>query len=140
MKRITCMAAAGVFVLAFGLSGVAFHDGPHTGPDGEVFTVGKNGDVRFGMDVVIGGALVKKGKYQFEHQLDGTAHVLVLTGLDAKTGNEAPTYRIRTRLLPSRDPVKRSAIFAERLRDRSFRVTVVQIANEPGDHLPDATT
>lgn len=139
MKRIASVAAAGVFVLAFGLSGAALHDGPHVGPDGEVFTVGKNGEVKIGMDVVIGDVLVKKGKYLLEHRIDGDAHILALTGLDTKKGSEAPAHQIRLRLLPSRDPVKKSALFAERLQDRSYRVSVVQIAGEAGDHVPALT-
>ena len=137
MKRIAKVTAAMVFVLAFGLSGVA-HDGPHVGPDGEVFNVGKNGDVKIGMDVVIGDVLVKKGKYRFEHRVDGDAHILVLTGLEPKSGIEVPVHAIHMRFFVSKDPVRKSALFAERLRDRSYRVNVIQIAGESGDHIPDS--
>ena len=137
MKRIVSPTAVVVFCLAFELSGAALHDGPHVGPDGEVFNVGKNGDVKIDTDVAIGETLVKKGKYLFEHRVDGDAHILVLTGLETKNGGEAPVHQIRMRLLPSRDHVKKSALFAERLRDRSYRVSLVQIAGEAGDHVPD---
>ena len=38
MKRIASAMTTAIFVVALGLSGVAFHDGPHVGPDGEVST------------------------------------------------------------------------------------------------------
>jgi hypothetical protein len=138
MKRMLSPTAVVVFFLAFGLSGAAFHDGPHVGPDGEVFNVGKNRDVKIGMDVVIGDVLVKKGKYLFEHRLDGNTHVLVLTGLQPKNGAEAPIHQIQMRFISSKDAVKKSALFAERQRDRSYRVSVIQITGESGDHMPAA--
>ena len=138
MKRIAGAMTTVAFVVALGLSGAAFHDGPHVGLDGEVFNVGKKGDVKIDLDVVIGDVLVKKGKYLFEHRIDGDRHILVLTGLDAKNGIEAPVHQINMRFITSRNAVKKSALFAERLRDRSYRVRVIQIAGESGDHMPAA--
>ena len=135
MRRTTAVAAA-VFALTFGFRGAAAHDGPHVGPDGEVFNVGKKGDVKIGMDVVIGDVLVKKGKYLFEHRLEGDSHILVLTGVATKNGIEPLVHQIHMRFITSRDPVKKSALFAERQRDRSYRVSVIQIAGESGDHTP----
>ena len=129
--------AAVVFLLAFGLPGAARHDGPHGGPDDEVFNVGRNGDVKIDRDVAIGDVLVKNGKYLFEHRVHGGAHILMLSGLDTKEGSKAPVHQIRMPWLPSRDPVKNSALFAERLRNRSYRVGVIQIAGEAGNHIPD---
>ncbi len=99
MTRIASVAAV-TFFLAFGLRGSARHDGPHVGPDGEVVNVGKNGDVKIGMDVIIGDVLVKKGKYLFEHRVDGDKHILVLTGLESKNGIEAPIHHIPDRAQP----------------------------------------
>jgi hypothetical protein len=45
-------------------------------------------------------------------------------------------HEIHMRLIASRDVPKKSALFADRLKDRSYRVTVVQIAGEGGDHVP----
>lgn len=135
MTKIASVAAV-VIVLALGLRVAARHDGPHVGPDGEVFTVGKNGDVKIGMDIAIGDVLVRKGKYVVEHRVDGSEHVLLLTGVDPKKGSETPVHQIRMRLLPARDVARRSALFAERLQDRSYRVNIVQIAGEAGDHVP----
>jgi hypothetical protein len=138
MKRIASAMTTVVFVVTVGLSGAAFHDGPHVGPDGEVFNVGKKGDVKIGLDVAIGDVLVKKGKYLFEHRMEGDRHMLVLTGLETKNGIEAPVHQIPMRFITSKDAVKKSALFAERLRDRSYRVSVIQIAGESGDHMPAA--
>lgn len=94
MKRIVSATAVVVFFLTFGLSGAALHDGPHVGPDGEVFNVAKSGDVKIDTDVAIGEVLVKKGKYLFEHPVDGDAHILVLTGLARpRTATRRPCTR-----------------------------------------------
>lgn len=137
MIRIATVTVV-AFFLAFGLQAAARHDGPHAGPDDEVFNVGKNGGVKIGMDVAIGSVLLKKGKYAVAHRVEGDAHILVLTGLDNKT--ETQVHEIPLRLIPSRDPVKKSALFAVRQRDRSYRVSVVQIAGESGDHIPGPVT
>lgn len=136
MKHIAG-AMALILVFAFSLPAAALHDGPHVGPDGEVFNVSKNGDVKIDMDVAVGDVVVKKGKYLVEHRMEGDQHTLVLTGLDGKKGVEAPVHQIRMRWISSKDAVKKSALFAERQRDRSYRVTVIQIAGESGDHMPD---
>ena len=106
------------------------------GPHNEVYKVGKNGDVKIGTDVKIGDVLVKEGKYLLAHRAEGDRHYLVLTRIDPKNRTEAPGYEIRTRLVPSAEPVKRSALFAYQLGDGSYRVAVVQIVGEDGDHLP----
>lgn len=137
MKCVATLTAAVGFFLAFGLHGAALHDGPHVGPDGEVFNVGKNGDVKIGSDVFIGDVLVKKGKYRLEHHVEPDTDILVLTGLVNNNGTEAPVHQVRMRWISSKDAVKKSALFAERQRDRSYRVTVIQIAGESGDHIPD---
>ena len=128
-------AAIGVLALT---SLVAAHDGPHAvGPNDQVFKIGKNGDVRIGTDVRIGSALVRKGKYVAVHRVDGDSHVLALTMADKKNEVDVITYEIRMKLIPSKDPVKASALFADGQSDRSLRVVAVQIAGEPGDHLPE---
>ena len=135
MRSITMCAAIVVVALTPLL---AAHDGPHAaGPNDQVFKIGKNGEVKIGTDVRIGNALVKKGKYVAVHRVDGDSHVLALTTADKKNEVDVVTHEIRMRLIPSKDPVKASALFAEEQRDRSLRVVAVQIAGEPGDHLPE---
>ena len=90
-----------------------------------------------GGEVRIGNALVKKGKYLAVHRVDGDTHVLALTTADKKNEINVVTHEIRMQLIPSKDPVKTSALFAEEQRDRSLRVVAVQIAGEPGDHVPE---
>ena len=135
MRSIVTWATVAVLALT---SSAAAHDGPHAaGPNDQVFKIGKNGEVKIGTDVKIGNTLVKKGKYVAVHRIDGDNHVLALTTADAKTEVDVVTHEIRMRLIPSKDPVKASALFAEEQRDRSLRVVAVQIAGEPGDHLPE---
>jgi len=135
MKGIPMWAAIGVVVLT---SLAVAHDGPHAaGPNDQVFKISKSGEVKIGADVRIGNALVKKGKYRAVHRVDGDTHVLALTTADKKNEVDVVTHEIRMQLIPSRDPVKTSALFAEEQRDRSLRVVAVQIAGEPGDHVPE---
>ena len=136
MRGIPMWVAIGVVVLA---SSAAAHDGPHAaGPNDQVFKIGKNGEVKIGTDVRIGSALVKKGRYLAIHRVDGDSHILALTTADKKSEVDVVTHEIRMRLIPSKDPVKTSALFVEEQKDRSLRVVAVQIAGEPGDHLPEA--
>lgn len=136
MKSIVTSAAVVLLALT---SSVVAHDGPHAaGPNDQVFRIGKNGEVKIGTDVRIGNTLVKKGKYIALHRVDGDNHVLALTTADKKNEVDVITHEIRMRLIPSKDPVKTSALFAEEQKDRSLRVVAVQIAGEPGDHLPEA--
>lgn len=137
MKGIASVMTTVVFVVAAGQSGAAFHDGPHVSQDGEVFSAGKNGIVKIGLDVVIGDVQVKRGKYAVEHEVHGDAHILVLTGVEAKN-REASAHRIPMRWIPSSERVKRTTLFAERVPKKRFRVTVVQIGGEGGDHIPES--
>jgi hypothetical protein len=133
--KLPALVTSSILMFALGIPTAAVHDGNHAaGPGDKIFKVGKNGDVKIGNDVKIGEILVKKGKYLFEHRVDGGQHIVVLTSIDNKNSSEAVVHEIRTRLITSRDPVKKSALFAEEQRDRSYRVTVIQIAGENGDH------
>lgn len=136
MKRMVLfLATSFVFAVA---SGPSAHDGHDEDiPRDDVFKIGKSGEVKFGGDVRVGDTLVKKGKYVIAHRVDGDTHVLTLEPFGPTTPSEAFVYEIRTRWFPSQDPVKASAIVAEQLRDRSFRVKTVQIAGEAGDHVPE---
>lgn len=125
-----------VFLLsAFAGPVTAGHDGPHgEGPLDRTFNIGKKGDVKIGEDVKIGDVLVRKGKYLISHRVEGDHHIVVLTGVDKTPSSESSIHEIRMRFFPSRDRVKKSALFAEPRRDRSYEVTVIQIAGEDGDH------
>lgn len=114
----------------------AAHDGPHGAESDVVFQVGKNGEVKIGADLQVGGTLIKKGKYVFAHRIDGDVHIVVLTGVAGKDTPVAPVHEIRTKLVPSRDRVKGSALFTHEEHDLSYRITTIKVAGESGDHLP----
>ena len=123
-------------VAMFGLSAplAAFHPGHDEHPE-VVYTVDKNGQVKIGMDVRIAGAIVKKGKYELTHRVDGDQHVVVLTGQPNKETTMGVVHEIRTTWLPSRDRVRQSALFAYDQPDAVYEVTKIQIAGENGDHV-----
>ena len=114
------------------------HDG-HEGPTGRTFTVGKNGDVNIREDVKVGDDILKRGKYVFEHHIDGDRHVIVLTGV-VKNGAVSPVYEIPTRVIVGRETARRSAFVARELADHSLRVGMVHVAGEAVEHVPDGVT
>jgi hypothetical protein len=115
------------------------HDGPHDGPTGRTFTVGKNGDVNIREDVKVGADILRKGKYQFEHRVDGDRHLIVLTGI-VKKDAVAPIYEIPTMTMKSREAAKRSVFVAKELLDHSLQVGVVHVAGEALEHVPIGVT
>ena len=114
------------------------HDGPHGGPDAVTFKVGKNGEVNVRQDVKFGTVLVRRGKYMFEHRLDGERHVVVLTGAARKDGAVPVQYELPTSVLSSRQVAKRTAVCAKELADRSLVVTMVEVTGERAEHLPQS--
>ena len=129
MRWIAGLAAASVVWAA---EGVAAHP-DHDDPNAQVFNVGKNGEVKID-DVTVGAIQVKKGKYLFEHRVDAERHIIVLTGL----GKDAErTYEIPMRVYASTEVPKRSALIAKETKNHTLEVTVIDVAGEAGDHLPE---
>lgn len=128
-----CVTVVGLFLA---VAKVAAHDGPHGGPDEATFKVGKNGDVKIGEDITVGPVLVKRGKYRFEHRVEGERHTVRLTRLESKAAEEL-TYELPMRLIPSRQASKRTAVFAKELADQSLAMTAVEVAGESVEHVPD---
>ena len=134
MHRIASLALFSFLIAS--VAPLAAHDGPHgTGPTDRTFKVGKNGDVKIGMDVLIGETLVKKGKYLFEHRVDGDRHILLLTQIQ-KGNTVGEGYEVELKLRPSGERVKKSALVAAEQRDRMYRVITVQIAADNAEYLP----
>jgi hypothetical protein len=137
MKRIVlCLVAA--VLSAMGSSIARAHDG-HDGPTGRTFTVGKKGDVNIREDVKVGGDILKRGKYLFDHRVDGDRHLIVLTGI-VKNDVVPPVYEIATRTIAAREPATKSAFVAKELPDHSLQVGVVRVAGEALEHVPDGAT
>jgi hypothetical protein len=127
--RVTAMMA----MWALSVPMVAFHPG-HDEQLEIVYTVDKNGHVKIGTDVRIAGAIVQKGKYAFTHRVDGYEHTVILTGQPNKE-TVTVVHEIRTTWIPSRDRVRKSALFAYDQPDAVYEVTKIQIAGENGDHV-----
>lgn len=135
MRRIAACAAAVALACLISVQALA-HDGPHGGPDEVTFSVGKNGEINLRQDVKCGTFLVKRGKYVFAHRLDGDRHVVVLTEVARKDGGPSVVYELPMQLLAARQIAKRTALYAKEQADRSLVVTVVEVAGEKGEHLP----
>lgn len=133
MKKLLLRVTA--LVAMFGLSAplAAFHPGHDENPE-VIYTVDKNGQVKIGIDVRVGGAIVKKGKYELTHRVDGDEHVVILKGQPNKETTTV-VHEIRTTWMPSRDRVRKSALFAYDQPDAVYEVTKIQIAGENGDHV-----
>ena len=138
MARIGIVTKAAVVSLVLFGPYVSAHDGPHGGPDEVTFKVGKNGEVNLRQDVKFGSGLVKRGKYAFEHQLDGERHVVVLTEVARKDGGTPVVYQVATTVISSRQIAKRTAVYAKEFPDRSVAVTMIEVTGERTEHLPQS--
>ena len=138
MARIGIVTKAAVVSLVLFGPYVSAHDGPHGGPDEVTFKVGKNGEVNLRQDVKFGSVLVKRGKYAFEHRLDGERHVVVLTEGARKDGGTPVVYEVPTNVISSRQVAKRTAVYAKELADRSVTVTMIEVTGERNEHLPQS--
>lgn len=132
-SRMMWMAGLATAVLLH--SGVITAHPEDEDPSDEIFTVGKTGEVKIGHDVSAGSVLVKRGKYLFEHRVDGERHIIVLTGV-GKDASER-LYEIPMRLFASAKVAKRSALIARESKDHTVHITLVQVAGEGGDHIPE---
>ena len=136
MTRIVTMAAAASLIV-FG-SYISAHDGPHGGPDEVTFNVGKNGELNLRQDVKFGSVVVRRGKYAFEHRLDGERHLVILTESARKDGGTPVVHQVPTNVISSRQVAKRTAVYAKELTDRSVVVTMIQVTGEQTEHLPQS--
>ena len=118
--------------------GISAHDGPHTGRADATFKVGKNGQVKIGEDLRIGALVVKKGTYLFEHRVEEQRHVVMLTKVDKVT--EHSPFELPMRLLPTKAPMKRTAILAYEPDRGPLELTTVEVAGELGEHVLDVGT
>jgi hypothetical protein len=125
-------------VLACGLvAGLSAHDGPHAGRADATFKVGKNGQVKIGEDLKAGAVLVKKGTYLFDHRATEEGHLIILTKVDKVAEQNA--FELRMRLLPSKAPMRRTAILAHEPDRGPLHMTTVEVAGELGEHVLDRT-
>ena len=124
-----------VGIAAFGLAHPDHDEGPRT----EIFRVGKNGQVNIRYDVILGVERVKRGKYLFAHAVEGEAHRIALSRIDKKANAQAP-FDVPVQIIPRRETAKRTAIIAKEAADRSLRVTLIEVAGENVEHIPQPTT
>lgn len=136
MTRILETAAAAALILM--ATQASAHDGPHGGPDEVTYKVGKNGEVNVREDMHFGSFPVKRGKYRFEHRVDGERHIVVLTEAARKDGAAPGVYELPTEVLPARQVAKQTAVYAKELANGSLVVTMVEVAGELGEHLPQS--
>jgi hypothetical protein len=134
MTRNATVAAALVMIVA--TAPIAADEGPHGGPAEATFKVGKNGDVKIGEDLKVGDVVVKRGKYKFEHRIEADQHTVVLTRIEARDAAES-WYEIPMRLVAARGVPKRTVVYAEELPDHSLILTLVEVAGENGNHVPE---
>lgn len=136
MRNIVIMTAS-LLCAAFGVS-VATHDGPHgPGQNDVVFKVGKTGEVKIAADLRLSSRSIPRGKYVFEHRVEGNNHVIVLTGAASDKKVASAVHEIPTRWVTSRENVKRSLIVTREQLDWSYHITSIKVAGENGHHIPN---
>jgi hypothetical protein len=115
-----------VFAVTFATAKTAAHDEDEGDPS---FKIAKNGQVSFNTDVRFGDVVVKKGKYIVQHRIDGADHVFDFIELKG----EQKTV-IRSKGVFSGEKYSASVIHAKEEKDRSVRVTAIEMAGENMDH------
>ena len=115
------------FMLAFAKAGLAVHD---EDPGDPSFKIGKNGEVNLKTDVRIGETILKKGKYTVQHRIEANDHMFVF--LDLK---HEQTIVIRSKAVFPGEKTSESVIHAKEEKDRSARVTKIEMAGENVDHV-----
>jgi hypothetical protein len=127
-KHVVAVVLSGGLVV-----GLSAHDGPHTGRADATSKVGKNGQVKIGENLMVGALLVNKGTYLFDHRVEEGRHVVILRKLD-KAAEHDP-LELRMRLLPTKAPMKRTAILAHEPERGPLEMTTVEVVGELGEHV-----
>ena len=115
-----------VFAVTLATAKTAVHDEVEGDPS---FKIGKNGQVSFNADVRFRDLVVKKGKYIVQHRIDGTGHVFDFMAL--KGGQKTV---VRSKGVFPGDKYAVSVIHAKEEKDRSVRVSAIEMAGENMDH------
>jgi hypothetical protein len=130
------LALACILLIGTGSGAVTLHDENEGEPIQMTFKVNNRSEVDIGTDAYAGSTLVKKGKYSITHRIEGEKHLITLILIDRK--QPVPSsfkVELDTRLLPFKDPVKRTILLAKEGNDHKFHLSSFQIVGENGDHI-----
>ena len=121
------------FLVLFATSAVARHDEEDGDP---YFKIGKNGEVKFGVDIRIGDLVLKKGKYILQHRIENGDHIFVFlnTKVEQKNASANTPITIRSKGVFPGDGAGQSMIHGKEQKDHSVRISKIEIASENMDH------
>ncbi len=107
-----------IFLLGiFSLPVAAQHSGHGTSPAPsmsdrpyiEKMRVNEQGEVKLSGETLVGGMLLKSGKYKFQHVVEGEDHMVSFERVDRPEAQaEQALFRLKTRLEPIDKPAKRT--------------------------------
>ena len=114
-------SAMPIFLLGiFSLSAVAQHSGHDaSAPAGspylderpyiEKVRVNEQGEIKLSGDTQVGGVFLKKGRYKFQHVVEGEDHLVSFERVDRPDAQaEQATFRVKSRMEPIDKPAKRT--------------------------------
>ena len=137
-------AMALMFVLSagyFGLSARAQHSGhgevsiPER-PYIEKLRINEDGQVKLSTDARVGGAVLKRGRYVFEHVVEGEGHFIAFKRVDV-SGVEAQeqVIRVKCRLEPLNKPAKHTELHSKVTTRGEKTIEKLQIQGENVRHV-----
>ena len=107
------------------------------GPQEKVLKVGKKGDVKFGVETIVGDLKLKPGRYVVQHRVDGSDHFVHFTELTSNPYTpgavKAHPGEIKCRLEPLEKKVSRTTVYTVR-EGETARVQRVLIGGENVAH------
>lgn len=111
------------------------------GPQKQMVKVGKKGDVTLSQEVMFGEAMLKPGRYIFQHRLVGKDHFVWFTHLSDKNPYfptaSAPAGHpgeVKCELEPLNHKAERTAIFLQ-AEGGMQRITRIEVAGENVAHV-----
>lgn len=107
----------------------------------EKLRVNDQGEVKFSGDTRVGDLLLKRGKYRFEHVVEGDDHFIAFWRTDqtAKHADSAPAnqqgLRVRCRLAPLGKPAKQTEFYSTVTVRGDRTVESLQVQGENVKHV-----
>ncbi|MBI4446827.1 MAG: hypothetical protein HY645_13085 [Acidobacteria bacterium] len=109
------------------------HDGPHDSPGDKTIKVGKQSRIKFGSDVLVDFAVLKRGRYLFQHRVENGLHVISFTQIGNEEWNQ-DAYTFESNLVASGERISHTRIFLRRGEQHDDLIKV-EVAGEDWIHL-----
>ncbi|MEW5976343.1 MAG: hypothetical protein AB1898_11130 [Acidobacteriota bacterium] len=102
--------------------------------------VGKKGEIEFSSDTQLGDISLRRGRYQFQHRVEGSDHFVHFTELtksipySSYSGPKAHPGEVKCRVEPLEKKVSRTTVYS-RKENGVYRLTRIEVAGENVAHV-----